>query len=207
MQPLWQHVAQLRQATTDNRQHVAPAMQRQQLHNVADTSRQYQLQSDNATMRQARYQQQIAQLPSRDQCDQKRNFSRINNNLRLLAYLPQSPVRPKSLVMRLNTKQALAFLGFTHRNTLYKRVKAGLIPQHKDRGRNYYLPQELEAYMGTLTDKPKQIEEATSIATKLDEADEILADSSLPEDLKTTVTKYLRHASMTLVIWLRRNDR
>ena len=35
-------------------------------------------------------------------------------------------------------------------NTLYKRVKAGDIPQHKDRGRNYYFPHELDAYIAGL---------------------------------------------------------
>ena len=48
---------------------------------------------------------------------------------------------------RLNTRQALAVLGWTHRNTLYQAVRIGRIPQHKERGRNYYLRHELEAYI------------------------------------------------------------
>lgn len=56
---------------------------------------------------------------------------------------------------RLNTSQALAVLGWTHRNTLYGYVKSGAIPCHRGNGRNYYLRHELEAYIrGTnLTDR------------------------------------------------------
>lgn len=52
-------------------------------------------------------------------------------------------------MQRLNTRQALAMLGWTHRNTLYKAVRRGVIKQHKDspKGRNYYLRSELEAYI------------------------------------------------------------
>jgi predicted site-specific integrase-resolvase len=48
---------------------------------------------------------------------------------------------------RLNTKQALAILGWTHRNTLYGYVKSGVIPCHRGNGRNYYLRHELEAFI------------------------------------------------------------
>ena len=51
-------------------------------------------------------------------------------------------------LQRLNTAQALALLGWSHRNTLFRYVRKGLIPRYKDspksRSRNYYLRHELE---------------------------------------------------------------
>lgn len=49
--------------------------------------------------------------------------------------------------MRLNTKQALAYLGCAYRNTLYQHVRTGQIKQHKVDGRNYYDPADLDRYL------------------------------------------------------------
>ncbi|MEQ1955378.1 helix-turn-helix domain-containing protein [Mesorhizobium sp. CN2-181] len=61
---------------------------------------------------------------------------------------------------RLSTKKALEVLGWTHRNTLYTRVKAGEIAVIKDGQRSYYLRSELERYLNAVQNPEITVEEA-----------------------------------------------
>ncbi len=49
---------------------------------------------------------------------------------------------------RIPAHEALALLGWTHRNTLYQKAKAGLIKVVQDQGRNYVMESEIRRYLG-----------------------------------------------------------
>ncbi|TIL30299.1 hypothetical protein [Mesorhizobium sp.] len=61
---------------------------------------------------------------------------------------------------RLSTKQTLAMLGLTHRNSLHARIEAGELTPIVDRGRNYYDRAEVERYIANKKSPPISDEEA-----------------------------------------------